>query len=154
MLGRMTVRGQSQTVQVLIKEFSFTPAKLNITTGTTVVWNNTGVEDHTSTDNETSPYWDSGTMSPGSTFSKFFGNPGIYHYYCAIHPIMLGYVNATGPVVQPPQSSSPLLPIIVGVIAVAVLGGTAVYLKRRKTRSGSKTSNRSARRHEAPPSLD
>lgn len=155
MPSRMTVHGQSQTVHVLIKEFEFIPSKLNITTGTTVVWNNTGLEDHTSTDNETTPYWDSGSLSTGSTFSKFFGNPGIYHYYCVIHSIMKGYVNATGPVVQPPQSSSTVLLIAVGVIVgVAVVGGATFFLKRRRTTRGSKTSSRSGRRREAYPGMD
>jgi plastocyanin len=134
--GGPFVNAQVQTVQVTIFEYSFGPKVLNITTGTTVKWVDTGSLVHTSTDNESSPYWDSGSISPGSSYSKFFGNPGFYQYYCTIHPFMRAYVNATGSVVQTPQQQSTNLPwfyiVIATIVAAAIIGGSVIYLRRRR----------------------
>lgn len=138
------VLAQSQTIQVTIFDcsgsncnpggggYGFKPAVLNITTGTTVTWVNTGFTTHTTTDTESSPYWDSGSIAPGGSYSKFFGSAGVYHYECTIHPFMKGIINATGPTVQPPpaNSSLPLLYVVPAVVVVAAFAGIAFYILR------------------------
>src|SRR5215831_2866194 len=75
-----TVHGQ--TVQVSIFDcsgsscspqgggYGFRPSLLNISTGTTVTWVNSGYTTHTSTDTASTPYWDSGSISPSGSYSK------------------------------------------------------------------------------------
>lgn len=128
------VFGQSQTAQVTIFEYGFNPRVLNITTGTTVTWMNSGSLVHTATDNESTPYWDSGSIAPSGSYSKFFGQPGLYQYYCTIHPFMKGYVNVTGSAVQPPQSSSNNAPYLIGggIVAVGIAGSLVFYFRRNR----------------------
>jgi plastocyanin len=118
--------------------YGFRSNVLNITTGTTVTWINSGYTTHTSTDTAPAPYWDSGSISPGGSYSKFFGRPGVYHYQCTIHPFMTGIINATGPVVQEPSQQSPnasfpILYLIPIAIIVIVIVGLSLFILRRRT---------------------
>jgi len=64
-----------------------------INVGDTVVWDFSGAQlPHTTTacgascdDPTSSPLWDSGIISDGSTFQFTFQEPGTYPYYCVIH---------------------------------------------------------------------
>ncbi len=71
------------TTAVTIADDLFTPKQLTVTAGTTVVWTNTGARSHTVTADNGS--FDSGTLSPGATFSRQFNTPGTYPYYCIFH---------------------------------------------------------------------
>jgi len=146
----------SGTVYLTIYDYGFLPKNENITTGTTVVWNNTGAQGHTVFSNGT-PSFQSSTYTlqpygqPGQhTYSLFFGQAGVYNFYCSIHPFMTGVLNVTGSPVSPPSgggggggpSSGPtstngftdyLIPII--VVAVLVIGGAAFYAWRKRKRS-------------------
>jgi len=42
--------------------------------------------------------FDSGPLAPNATFSLYHLKPGIYHYYCRLHPIMRGLL-----IVRPSQ---------------------------------------------------
>ncbi len=137
--------------------YGFNPHVLNITTGTVVVWTNTGVFAHTTTDQASSPYWDSGTISPGGSFGWNFTRHGVYSYMCSIHPFMTAVVNATGPDLppsssQPPPSQPPPSPpppsgssggqvlglpsalgyaVLVGVVVAVVVGGLLLVRRGR-----------------------
>lgn len=71
------------TVTVSVADNSFQPQSLTITAGDTVVWTNNGSNPHTSTSD--TGLWDSGTLSPGQTFSRVFDTPGTFPYHCAFH---------------------------------------------------------------------
>jgi plastocyanin len=78
-------------------EFAFQPKKITIKVGTKVTWKNTSSQPHTVTDKATNKYFDSGSdpnklVSPGKSWSFVFKKPGTYHYYCVIHPTMVGTV--------------------------------------------------------------
>jgi plastocyanin len=65
---------------VTIQAGGFSPAMLNVTTGTRVVWTNSSgtAQSVTST---TAPYtYDSGSIAPGGTFEYSFVAPGTYDY--------------------------------------------------------------------------
>ncbi len=81
-------------VAAKIVDFGFTPATLTVTVGTTVTWTNTGQVDHTVTAN--GGVFDSGTLSPGASFSFTFKVAGAFAYHCAIHPFMTGTVIVKG----------------------------------------------------------
>jgi plastocyanin len=87
--------GGGATVEVSIKDFAFTPAKIEIEAGTTVVWTNEDSVIHTVTsatgddlDSPPSGLFDSGNMEQGDTFSYTFDEPGGYDYFCIPHATM------------------------------------------------------------------
>ena len=70
--------------------FAFSPQTVNITVGTIVIWKNNTTTPHTvSSDNGA---FDSGTISPGATFSFKFTQAGTFAYHCSIHPFMTATV--------------------------------------------------------------
>ena len=74
------------TPQVAIEHFRFTPSTLTVPTGTTVTWVNHDAEIHT----VTSPAgaFASPALETDEKFSFTFNAPGIYAYFCALHPHM------------------------------------------------------------------
>jgi plastocyanin len=88
----------SGTVGVTIQDFTFSPASLTITAGTTVRWINNGPSAHTTVSDM--GLWTSGVLSPpgsgggpyggggsaGATFDFTFMQPGTFPYHCALHP--------------------------------------------------------------------
>jgi plastocyanin len=75
---------------VSIANFSFTPAKLSISVGTTVIWTNNDTVTHTVTADQGA--FDSGDLSAGNTFSFTFSKAGTYPYHCNIHSSMVGTI--------------------------------------------------------------
>jgi plastocyanin len=78
---------------VIIRDFAFTPAQVQVRPGTKVTWVNCGApgEDaHTSTaDGGT---WTSQLLAPGATFTREFPTAGAFPYHCQPHPGMTGSV--------------------------------------------------------------
>jgi plastocyanin len=78
---------------VIIRDFAFTPAQVQVRPGTKVTWVNCGApgEDaHTSTaDGGT---WTSQLLAPGATFTREFPTAGAFPYHCQPHPQMTGSV--------------------------------------------------------------
>lgn len=71
------------TVGVSALDYRFEPQDLPVLAGTTVVWTNNGIAPHTTT--SSSAVWDSGTLSPGQSFSLTFDTPGSFPYHCLFH---------------------------------------------------------------------
>jgi plastocyanin len=71
---------------VSIASFSFQPAALSVSVGTTVTWTNNDSASHTVTADDGS--FTSGTLGNGGTFSQSFATAGTFAYHCAIHPSM------------------------------------------------------------------
>ena len=74
----------------------YDPEILDITVGTTVVWDNVDTTVHTVTSGiapETDGIFDSGMMSAGDVFEFTFTDAGTYDYFCTFHPWMIGTVN-------------------------------------------------------------
>ena len=76
--------------EVVIANFSFEPATLTVKAGTTVTWVNHDDEPHTAT--ATDKRFNSKTLDNGDRFSQEFKAPGVYNYYCALHPHMTGKI--------------------------------------------------------------
>jgi plastocyanin len=95
------------TVDVTQHDNVFDPATITVATGTTVRWTNSGANQHTTTSID--GLWDSGTMSPGATFSFTFSTPGRYGYLCEFHDElgMVGTVVVTAPATAPPSATRP-----------------------------------------------
>jgi plastocyanin len=76
--------------EIVIENFSFEPATLTVKAGTTVTWVNHDDEPHTAT--ATDKRFNSKTLDNGDRFSHEFDAPGVYNYYCALHPKMTGKI--------------------------------------------------------------
>ena len=82
-------------VQISISGKAYIPAQIRVSRGTTVVWTNDDSMSHTVSSTD-SPPWGSGEILPGGTFQYTFDNPGLYSYFCVLHPEMLGAVMVSG----------------------------------------------------------
>jgi alcohol dehydrogenase (cytochrome c) len=74
-------------------EYSFSPARTRIKSGTTLTFTNVGDIPHDSTSlvQDTSG-WNTGVMAKGESKTVKFDKPGIYYYICSPHPWMYGQV--------------------------------------------------------------
>jgi plastocyanin len=76
----------------------FSPGNLTVKVGSTVTWLNKDPVAHTVTSSSVpsgaAPF-DSGVRLYGQSFSFKFTQPGVYHYYCTIHPSMTGVIVVT-----------------------------------------------------------
>jgi len=87
---------KGSVTDIVIQDFSYTPATITIKAGTTVRWTNHGPSGHTTTSD--GDVWNSGTLSPpsggdgygggsaGGSFQFKFDQPGTYAYHCMLHP--------------------------------------------------------------------
>jgi len=77
----------------------FIPLNLEVIRGTTVTWENEDNIGHTvqSQDEKGNiiPLFNSNVLKTGETFSYKFEKPGVYHYFCTIHPWRIGIVTVS-----------------------------------------------------------
>jgi plastocyanin len=78
--------------QVTIDNFTFSPAEITVSPGTTVTWKNNDDIPHTVTDAADPKTFKSAPLDTGDTFSHVFGEPGTYHYFCSLHAHMQGTI--------------------------------------------------------------
>jgi plastocyanin len=93
----VTVAAENATVT--IDHHAFAPAALTINAGTTVTWKNADDSPHTV--RSRSQTFASGALDTGDSFSQTFATPGVYQYFCSLHPFMVGEI-----VVKPAGKSS------------------------------------------------
>ena len=74
--------------------WTYAPAQLTTTVGTTLTWTNAGAEDHTVTSDDRTSF-DSRNLSPHATFSFTPTTAGTFGYHCAYHPWMKGTITVT-----------------------------------------------------------
>jgi plastocyanin len=78
----------AQATEVVIKNFAFNPAELQVKVGTEVKWINQDSMNHTIANTD----FQSGELGNGQTYSHVFTAVDIYDYHCSIHPSMAGKV--------------------------------------------------------------
>ena len=78
------------TAEVKLDNFSFTPAELTVTVGTTVHWTNRDDIPHTVV--STDKVFKSKVLDSEEKYSFTFTTAGTYAYFCSIHPKMTGKV--------------------------------------------------------------
>ena len=88
--GGDTPAAAADAGQVVVDNFSFTPASTAVPVGTTVKWTNHDDIPH----NVVSPErkFKSPVLDTDEVFSHTFEAVGTYKYYCSIHPRMTGQV--------------------------------------------------------------
>jgi plastocyanin len=69
-------------------DFDYAPRDFTARPGEEILWINTGEAPHTVTARDGS--FDSGIVMAGGEFKLVVDKPGIYEYYCALHPQMVG----------------------------------------------------------------
>jgi plastocyanin len=76
--------------QVVLDNFSFSPAAVNVPAGATVTWTNRDDVPHTIVSTEKK--FVSPVLDTDQQFSHRFEAPGTYPYYCSLHPRMTGQI--------------------------------------------------------------
>ncbi len=88
---RTSAQGSTLVVMIITNSdgsyYSFSPAKLTIKVGTTVIWKNVSSAPHTVTSDDGTTF-DSGTVPVGGSFHFTFKTAGSFSYHCNIHPYM------------------------------------------------------------------
>lgn len=88
--GGAVQAAQEAPVEAAIVGRAYQPPALTVGLGQTVVWQNRSVTHHTVT--STVGQFDSGSISPGESYTLTFSKPGTFEYRCTIHPTMKGSV--------------------------------------------------------------
>jgi plastocyanin len=73
-----------------IDNFAFTPPAITVAAGTTVTWTNNDDIPHTVRAVDGS--FHSRAMDTSDRYSFTFAKPGVYSYFCSLHPKMVGKV--------------------------------------------------------------
>jgi plastocyanin len=97
--GQAVVAAAASPATVDIDNFSFAPATLTVTAGTTVTWKNEDDSPHRIGDKNGT--FKSAALDTDDTFSHTFSAPGEYPYICTIHPYMVGKI-----IVKPARPAS------------------------------------------------
>jgi plastocyanin len=77
-------------IEVKIDNFAFAPQRIVVQAGTTVTWTNADDAPHTVV--STTKLFKSSALDTTDRFSFTFATPGIYEYFCSLHPHMTGTV--------------------------------------------------------------
>jgi plastocyanin len=88
--GAAAAQGGAGAAKAEMRTMVFSPNRIEITAGTTIVWTNNDPLVHTITADDKS--WDSGAIEPGQTWSHTFTQPGEYAFHCTPHPFMKGVI--------------------------------------------------------------
>jgi plastocyanin len=88
--GVASVAAAARTTTVEIANFAFAPKDLTVTAGTTVTWKNADDSPHRIAD--TNGAYASAALDTEDSFSHTFATPGVYRYFCSIHPYMKGTI--------------------------------------------------------------
>ena len=81
---------QGTSAEVKIDNFSFGPATLTVSAGTTVTWINRDDIPHTVVSDDKA--FKSKVLDTDEKFSYTFATAGTYPYFCSVHPKMTGKV--------------------------------------------------------------
>jgi len=76
--------------EVNIDNFTYNPQQITVKAGTTVTWTNHDDIPHTVTSK--TMLFKSNALDTDDKFSFTFATPGIYEYFCALHPHMTGSI--------------------------------------------------------------
>ncbi|HSG83637.1 MAG TPA: plastocyanin/azurin family copper-binding protein [Nitrosopumilus sp.] len=106
MVATIIIEAPAEPTKVLIPsgaaipaddQLYYDPTVLDVSVGTTVLWDNVDNTMHTATsgtpDSGADGVFDSDIMSAGDTYEFTFSDAGSFDYYCILHPWMIGTVN-------------------------------------------------------------
>ena len=88
------ISAQAPDNKVEIDNFAFSPTRITVKAGTTVAWLNADDTPHTVA--SSSKLFKSKALDTDDSFSFTFTTPGVYQYFCSLHPHMTGTVVVEG----------------------------------------------------------
>ena len=94
-LGHVAAATAAKVASIQIKNFAFMPPVLTVTAGTTVTWINNDDEVHKIS--TAAKNFGSGGLDTDDKYSFTFAKPGIYPYFCSLHPKMIGKIIVKAP---------------------------------------------------------
>lgn len=86
-------RAETVTHDVAIRNFAYDPATLSIRVNESVRWTNYDEAPHDAVPLAGS--WKTPLLKRDEAASQVFSEPGVYPYYCTIHPAMRGTVEVS-----------------------------------------------------------
>lgn len=92
--GPLHLELHQRVVRVKIMNFSFLPARIEVSPGTRVVWTNEDSDPHTVTTDRRG--FSSQALDTGQAYARVLTNAGTFAYHCTIHPFMHGTVIVAG----------------------------------------------------------
>jgi plastocyanin len=114
----------SNTANVNIGDFFFSPSAVTINVNDQVRWTWIGSIGHTTTSD--TGLWDSGINGNGATFVNTFAVAGKFPYHCTVHPFMMAAITVQAPnappsiaITDPPNGSVFAAPATVSISAKA-----------------------------------
>ena len=81
-----------EQAEVKISGFAFNPKTITVKKGGTVTFTNQDAAPHTVTPDKDSHFEGTGRMLKNESKTVTFGEAGVQHYFCDIHPSMKGTV--------------------------------------------------------------
>ena len=106
MVATLVIEDAKEPTKIIIPEGAaileegqiyYDPEVIDISVGTTVIWENIDNTMHTATSGNPTGgddgVFDSDILSAGDTYEFTFADAGSYDYYCILHPWMIGTVN-------------------------------------------------------------
>jgi plastocyanin len=93
------VSAQAADTKIIIDQFTFTPQRVTVKAGATVAWINDDDIPHTVA--SSTKVFKSKALDTSDKFSFTFTTPGVYEYFCSLHPHMTGAI-----VVEPATGGS------------------------------------------------
>ncbi len=84
--------GHAMNADVSMSGLAYAPAAVTVPAGSTVTWTNKEDAPHTVTSKGASEL-KSKNLQKGNSYSHMFMTAGVYSYYCAVHPNMMGKVS-------------------------------------------------------------
>ncbi len=82
----------SESVSVAIRNFVYEPASVSIKVGQAVSWTNYDPAPHDAVAFPGSGTWKTPLLKINESATQVFREPGVYPYYCSVHPAMRGTV--------------------------------------------------------------
>ena len=86
--------GVGGSTLVAIRNYAFLPNAVTVKAGSSVTWLNcepAGTPSHTTTSDQ--GVWHSALLAPGDAFTQTFDTPGVFPYFCTVHPFMTATVS-------------------------------------------------------------
>jgi plastocyanin len=88
------ISAPASDTKVEIDNFTFSPQRITVKAGTTVTWMNADDTPHTVV--SSAKVFKSKALDTDDSFSFTFTTPGVYEYFCSVHPRMTGAVAVEG----------------------------------------------------------
>ena len=105
-LALMAAPASAADHHVMIEQYAYGPANLNVDQGDTVTWTNHDSVEHDVVVTSGPASFRSPMLSQGESWSHTFTTPGSYSYICSIHPEMRASVTAAAAAPAAPTTSA------------------------------------------------